>query len=109
MTNSLTEKFIKSVQPHATQPKRYFDGDGLYLEVSKGGGKYFRLKYRFDLREKRLALGVWPDLSLKDARHLRSEIRSLIARDIDPAAQRAAKKAARTASSANSFEIVARE
>jgi Arm DNA-binding domain len=46
---------------------KLFDGRGLYLEVSPNGGKWWRLKYRFDGKEKRLALGVYPDVKLKDA------------------------------------------
>lgn len=50
---------------------RLFDGRGLYVEVAPGGGKWWRLKYRFAGKEKRLSLGVYPDVSLKDARERR--------------------------------------
>jgi len=45
--------------------ERFHDSQGLYLETSKAGGKYWRWKYRFDGKEKRLSLGAWPDVSLK--------------------------------------------
>jgi integrase len=67
------------------------------------------LKYRFDGKEKRLSLGVYPDVSLKDARERRDEARKLLANDIDPSENRKAAKAAKVARSANSFEVVARE
>jgi Arm DNA-binding domain len=66
------------------KPIRLFDGGGLYLEVSPTGGKWWRLKYRFDGKEKRLSLGVYPDVSLKDARDRRDASRKLLADGIDP-------------------------
>ena len=74
---------------------RLFDAGGMYLEVSPKGSKYFRLKYRFQAREKRLALGVYPECNLKTARQKREEARHLLSQGIDPsAAKQAAKKAA---------------
>ena len=63
----LTDTAIRNAKP-GEKPVRLFDGGGLYLEVSPAGGKWWRLKYRFDGKEKRLSLGVYPDVSLKDAR-----------------------------------------
>ncbi|MGH8829805.1 MAG: Arm DNA-binding domain-containing protein, partial [Polaromonas sp.] len=51
-----------------TERGKHFDGGGLYLEVTKAGGRYWRLKYRHGGKEKRLAFGVYPAVSLKDAR-----------------------------------------
>lgn len=65
---------------------------GLYLEVSWNGGKWWRLKYRFDGKEKRLSLGVYPDISLKDARNMREEWRRQIANGIDWAETRKVEK-----------------
>ncbi len=56
---------------------------GLYLEVSPTGSKWWRLKYRFDGKEKRLALGVYPDVGLKDARERREAARKLLANGVD--------------------------
>ena len=67
------------------------------------------LKYRFDGKEKRLSLGVYPDVSLKDARDRRDASRKLLADGIDPSENRKAMKSARGDRSANGFEVVARE
>src|SRR5438445_2395386 len=88
---------------------RLFDGRGLYLEVSASGGRWWRLKYRFAGKEKRLSLGVFPDVGLKDARERRDAARQLLARGIDPSVERKVQKAASVEREANSFETVARE
>ncbi len=77
--------------------------------VATGGGKWWRLKYRFDRIEKSLSLGVYPDVSLRDARERRDEARKLLANEIDPGENRKAKKAAKVERAENSFEVVARE
>ncbi|TVS19584.1 MAG: DUF4102 domain-containing protein, partial [Gammaproteobacteria bacterium] len=73
------------------------------------GGKWWRLKYRFGGKEKRLSLGVYPEISLKDARERRDEARKLLANEVDPSEHRKAEKAAKESQDASSFEIVARE
>ena len=75
----LTDIAIRSAKP---QPKtvRLFDGGGLCLEVSPAGGKWWRWKYRFDGKEKRLSFGVYPDVSLKAARDRRDDARGRLAR-----------------------------
>ena len=88
---------------------RLFDERGMYLEVSTTGGKWWRLKYRFGGKEKRLSLGVYPDVSLKDARDRRDDARKLLAKGIDPSIERKVQKAATVERAANSFEAVARE
>ena len=70
------------------------DGGGLYLEVSPSGGKWWRLKYRFDGKEKRLSLGTYPDTSLADARGKREAARKLLAAGVDPGEHRKATDAA---------------
>ena len=65
-------------------PGRYFDGAGLYLELTQAGGKYWRMKYRFGGKEKRLAFGVYPAVSLAQAREARKRAKELLAQDIDP-------------------------
>ena len=104
----LTDTFIRNAKPGA-KPLRHFDGRGLYLEISPTGGKWWRLKYRFDGKEKRLSLGVYPDVSLKDARERRDDARKLLANEVDPSENRKAAKAAKVERAANSFEVVARE
>jgi len=89
--------------------KRYKMGDsrGLYLEVSPNGGKWWRLKFRFDGKEKRLSLGVYPDVSLKEARNRREQLRQQITNGLDPSEVRKAEK--NSAADKNCFEAVARE
>ena len=74
-------------------PGKHFDGGGLYLEVTPAGGRYWRLKYRFAGKEKRLAFGVYPEVSLKAARERRGEARAILDRGDDPAAAKREAKA----------------
>lgn len=85
------------------------DGGGMYLEVMPNGSKYWRLKYRFNGKEKKLALGVYPDVSLALARERMHDARKLLATGTDPSENKKAVKAAKFDKSANSFEVVARE
>jgi len=81
----------------------------MYLEVSPAGGKYWRLKYRFGGKEKRLALGVYDDVTLAAARKKRDDAREKLAAGIDPGeAKKADQRAAKLAAD-NSFEAVARD
>lgn len=105
---ALTDVVVRNAKPSGKTFK-LFDERGLYLEVSPNGGKWWRLKYRFGGKEKRLALGVYPDVKLKDARDRRDAARTLLANGTDPSENRKAQKSARTDSAANSFEVVARE
>ena len=105
---SLSVKEIENIKPGA-KPQRFFDEKGLYLEVAPSGGKWWRFKYRFDGKEKRLSLGVYPDVSLKSARTKRDDARTLLADGVDPGEQRKAMKVARADRMANSFEVVGRE
>lgn len=104
----LTDIALKAAKP-AEKTQRLFDGSGLYLEISPSGGKWWRFKYRFDGKEKRLSLGVYPDVSLRDARERRDEMRRLVANGVDPGINRKIQKAAKLDRSANSFEAIARE
>lgn len=102
----LTDISIRNAQP-SDRARKLFDGGGLYLEVTPKGSKYWRLKYRFHGREKRISLGVYPDTSLRKARERRDNARRLLSDGIDPSEQRKAQK--RATSGADSFETVARE
>jgi len=104
----LTDTAIRNIKPGIKSIK-LFDERGLYLEVSPSGGKWWRLKYRFDNKEKRISLGVYPDISLKDARDRRDEARKLLANGVDPSENRKAIKSTRMDRAANSFEVVGRE
>lgn len=101
----LTDIKARAAKP-AEKVYRLYDGGGMYLEVPPSGNKRWRLKYRVNGKEKRLSLGVYPNVGLKEAREKRDELRRLIAEGIDPAAQRCPQKVAPTA---DSFEMVARE
>jgi len=104
----LTDTVIRNAKPEKKAVK-LFDDRGLYLEVSPAGGKWWRHKYRFEGKEKRLSLGVYPDVGLKEARKRRDDARSLLAGGVDPGEHRKAQKLARDGQAANSFEVVARE
>lgn len=105
---ALSDLAIKTAKP-GTKPIRLSDSGGLYLEVTPAGGKLWRLKYRFGGKEKRLALGKYPEVGLKDARERRDEARKLLANEVDPGENRKQQKAAKAERAANSFEAVARE
>ena len=104
----LTNTAIRNAKP-ANKTTKLYDERGLYLEVSPAGGKWWRLKYRFGGKEKRLSLGVYPDVGLKDARDRRDDARKLLANDVDPSENRKATKASRAEGTENSFEVVTRE
>ncbi len=104
----LTDTAIRNAKP-SEKPIRLFDGGGLYIEVSPSGGKWWRLKYRFAGKEKRLSLGVYPEIGLKEARERRDATKRLLADGIDPSVERRVQKVATVERAANSFEIVARE
>jgi integrase len=112
----LTDTAIRNAKPRITpdgratnKPYKMGDSGGLYLEISPSGGKWWRFKYRFTGKEKRLSVGVYPDVSLKDARKRRDDARKLLADGVDPGEHRKAVKSARAQRAANSFEVVARE
>ncbi|BCF95563.1 integrase [Paraburkholderia sp. PGU19] len=105
---ALTDILIRNAKP-GERPQKLFDGGGLFLFVTPGGGKLWRLKYRFEGKERLLALGAYPAVSLKDARECRDKARKLLAQGIDPSEQRKADKAEKLARTSNSFEIIARE
>ncbi|MBN3850581.1 integrase arm-type DNA-binding domain-containing protein [Paraburkholderia sp. Ac-20342] len=84
---------------------RLTDGEGMYLEVAPNGSKYWRLKYRFAGKEKRLALGIYPYVSLADARERRYEARKALAAGFDPGEVKKAEKRAARMAAANSFAV----
>lgn len=109
MKRTLTDSAVKNSKPIANgKPCKYTDGGGLYLLVTVTG-KYWRYNYRLAGKQKTLAIGVYPDITLKQARVLHDEARAILARGLDPVANKQAQRAARIKLSANSFESVARE
>jgi hypothetical protein len=111
----LTDRAIQNEKPRMKTFKLY-DSGGLYLEVAPSGGKWWRLKYRFRSKEKRLSLGVYTaagsktvEVGLKDARDSRDKERKLLAEGKDPAVNRKEQESARASCAANTFEEVAGE
>lgn len=104
---ALTDTFVKNIKPAAaTAGGKHRDGGGMYLLVNTGG-KYWRLDYRFADKRKTLALGVYPAVSLADARAKRDKARKLLAKGIDPNAAKREDKQIKAAAAANTFETVA--
>ena len=107
----LTDTMVRNAKP-GQKAIRLKDDRGLYLEVTPAGGKLWRLRYWLNSRENRISLGVYPDVSLKDARERRDAARKLIANGIDPSKARKDEKAeaeVQAAEDANTFEAVARD
>jgi integrase len=107
---ALTDTDVKA-KKHSGAPAgdKYADGGGMYLHV-KAAGKYWRMDYRYLDKRKTLALGVYPDVSLAQARARRDDARKLLAEDppVDPAKAKRDVKEARDIAAANTFETVAR-
>lgn len=107
-TNKLSATAVRNAKPR-DKIFKMADGGGLYLEVSPTGSKYWRLKYRFAGKEKRLAIGVYPDVALAAAREARDEARRQLTRGVDPStAKRIARKQGQQAAT-NTFMTVAVE
>lgn len=104
----LTAIAVKEAKPEAKR-RKLPDGGGLFLQVNPNGTKYWRYKYRFAGKEKLLALGVYPDVSLKAARTYHRDAQDLLKSGIDPSAHRKAIKLTKNTAAANSFKLVALE
>lgn len=105
MLNDIKIKTSKS----ADKDYKLSDEKGLYLFVRTTGSKLWRMAYRFDGKQKTLALGQYPEVSLAQAREKQANARKLIAQGIDPGQAKKAAKKARIDALGNSFEAVARE
>lgn len=97
-----------SPEPGKATDRRH-DGHGLYLEVTEAGGKYWRMKYRHAGKEKRLALGVYPAVSLAQARKASDQARQALAKGDDPGQLKRESKLSRAINDARTFEAVARQ
>ena len=104
----LSDTAIRQARPRAA-PFKLADGGGMFLLVQPTGAKYWRLKYRIRGREKLLALGVYPQVSLAKARQKRDSARELIAAGIDPIEHKREEQRVAAVHASNSFEVVARE
>lgn len=103
---ALSDTEIRKIKP-AERRQRLFDGGGLHLEVAPTGGKFWRLKFRFDGKEKLLSLGSYPDTGLKEARKRRDEARQLLAEGTDSTTQRKALRHARKLTTLSTVESLA--
>jgi hypothetical protein len=107
---SLSDATIRGAKP-ATTPRKLSDGGGLFLLIKPkpAGSKLWRLAYRFDGKQKALALGIYPTVSLSQARSGRDEAKKLLASGIDPSVQRKTERRLEKAAAGNSFRAVAEE
>ncbi|MGJ7498332.1 tyrosine-type recombinase/integrase [Variovorax sp. RT4R15] len=106
---ALTDTFVRQVKHKGSLiGERYADGGGMYLRV-KAAGKYWRLDYRIEGKPKVLALGVYPEVTLAEARDRRDKARKALAHGTDPSVAKRVEKQARAEAAANTFEAIARE
>ena len=99
---------IRKLKP-SDKKRKISDGGGLFLIIVPTGGKLWRYAFRFGGKQKLLALGKYPDISLQEARKRHAEARERLAQGIDPSAMKQAQKAAGKEQASNSFEAVSRE
>jgi len=105
---ALTDREIRGVRPGKALTK-LSDGGGLQLWVMPGGAKRWRLAYRHNSKQKTLALGVYPTISLREAREARDDAKRLLSSGRDPSVVRKLEKAAKIKASANTFNALADE
>ena len=104
----LTDTRIRALKP-GEKPTKHGDGGGLLLVVNPSGSKLWRMVYRYGGKQKQLAFGAWPDVSLAQARTHRDAARKLLADDVDPSQKKKQDKIAKADAAANSFEALAEE
>ena len=104
----LTDTACKKAKP-THKAFKLFDTGGMFLLVASSGGKWWRLKYRFVGKEKLLALGTYPEVTLSEAREKRDEARKLLRDGIDPSARRKALRASRADSATNTLQAIGEE
>lgn len=104
----LADTTVRNAKPK-DKPYKLADKKGLFLLIHPNGSKYWRMKYRYGGKEKLLALGVYPDIGLRDARDRRDEARKLLANGVDPGIVKKQAKQSVRESIENSFEAIAKE
>jgi hypothetical protein len=104
----LTDMAARNAKPRE-KPYKLSDSKGLYLQVQPNGSKLWRLKYRFNGKERRLAFGAYPEVTLSRARERQIEARRVLDRGIDPGEFKKQAKRAAVVADANTFKAVARE
>ena len=105
---ALTDPKIRQAKPKDKDYK-LSDAKGMFLLVTKKGGKYWRLKYRIGGKEKLLSIGVYPDVSLKQARKACDNAKELLDQGVDPSQAKKVKKAEQAQAYTNNLEAIARE
>lgn len=106
--NKLSDTAVRTAVS-TNKPYKLIDGAGLYLLVQPNGSKYWRMGYRYAGKQKLLALGVYPQVSLKAARLARDQAREHLSKDVDPSELRKVQKIIRVVSTENTFQGVALE
>jgi integrase len=104
----LSDRSIRNLRP-AERPYKKHDADGLFMQVMPNGGRWWRFKYRYDGKAKLISLGVYPDVTLAEARAERDRQRKRLAARKDPSTERKAEARTKALSSANSFAAVSLE
>ena len=107
-SDKLTELGLRKAKP-SSKPKKFSDGGGLFLLLHPSGSKYWRMKYRFIGKEKLLAFGVWPEVSLTEARKKRNEAKQLLKSGKDPSAAKKNLKVSQKVAQSNTFGSVTEE
>ena len=104
----LNDQICKNAKPKE-KPYKISDGGGLYLEITPKGSKLWRLKYRFLNKQKKLSIGIYPTITLAEARNQREEAKRLLANGLDPSSVKKEIKQERLTEATNTFEVIARE
>lgn len=104
----LTDSTVRHAQPREKSYKMA-DSQGLYIQIMPSGGKHWKMKYRFEGREKKLSFGEYPRVSLREARNQRDEARNMLTKGIDPAYEKKRNKLRAYAAAGNSFTDISRE
>lgn len=107
-TNKLSATAVRNAKP-GEKIQRLADGGGLYLEITPAGGRYWRMKYRIHGKEKRLAIGVYPDVGLSEAREARDEARRLLAQSTDPSTAKRLNRQHGVENAASTFQALGME
>lgn len=105
---TLTDITLRALKPR-DKPYKVYDGRGLLVVVQPSGAKLFHLKYRFGNKEKKLSLGQYPEISLREAREARDSARKLVDAGTDPGIARKAERFAQSVSNANTFGTIGLE
>ncbi len=108
MLMKLTDSIIKAAKPKE-KPYSLPDGQGVVLFVQPSGSKWWRYRYRFNGKAKMLSIGVYPDVTLKNARNKQTRFKELLSQSIDPSQYRQEQKQLEALAAENSFEAVAKE